>query len=97
MLDDTVSQTPIRYQVYDITLRLSPNKDDLSYQTFDSLSKTHPIVWVCCDHYDCMEVFDVTNFFDTQRNEHLTKHHMLGVTSRHYKVDLHNTRLGEVT
>ena len=43
-MDDTVSQTPIRYQLYDNTLRLSPNKDDLFHQTFGSLSKTHPMV-----------------------------------------------------
>ena len=68
MLDDSTSQTPIRYQVYDITLRLSPNKDDLLNQTFDSLSKFYPTVWVCCAHYDSgddyMQVFDVTNFSD---------------------------------
>ena len=73
MLDDTVSQSPIRYQVYGVTLRLSPNKDDLLYQTFGSLSKFYPNVWVCCAHYDCIQVFDVTNFSDTQRNENLTK------------------------
>ena len=45
---------------YGITLRLSPNKDDLLYQTFGSLSKFYPTVWVRCTHYDCIQVFDVT-------------------------------------
>ena len=77
---EETSPTPIRYQPYDNTLRLSPNKDDLFHQTFGSLTNTHPTVWVCCVHYDCMEVFDVTIFSDTQRNDHLVKNHMLGVT-----------------
>ena len=59
------------YGVYGITLRLSPNKDDLLYQTFGSLSKLYPTVWVWCDHYDYMKVFDVTNFSDTQGVENM--------------------------
>ena len=97
MLDDTSSQTPIRYQLYGNTLRLSPNKDDLLHQTFDSLTKTYPTVWVYCTHYDYMQVFDVTNFSDTQRNERLTKHHFLGVTPLHDKASLHRARLRDMT
>ena len=51
----------------------------------------HPTVWVWCVHYDCIQVFDVTNFSDTQRNEHLDKQHMLGVTPRHDKEVLHTS------
>ena len=37
-------------------------------------------LWICCAHYNCMTVYDVTNSNDTQRNLHLTDHHSLGVT-----------------
>ena len=36
-----------------------------------------------------MEVYDVTNWSDTERNEHLSKHHMLGVKANHGKSVLH--------
>ena len=62
ILDDTSSPTTIRYQVYGITLRLIPNKDDLLFQTFGSLNKMYPTLGVYCTHYDCIPVFDVTNF-----------------------------------
>ena len=53
--------------------------------------------WVFCDHYDCMQVYDVTNFSDTQRNEFLTNHHMVGVKTLQGKGFLHHTRLGKIT
>jgi hypothetical protein len=66
MTEDTKSLTPILYQQYGITLRLSPDKEDLSHQTFLSLPKTYPTLCVSCAHYDCMQVYDVTNLSDTQ-------------------------------
>ncbi len=33
------------------------------------------------DHYDCLQVYDVTNSNDTQRNVYLTDHHILDVTT----------------
>ena len=94
--DDTVSVPTPRYQLYGITLKLTPKKD-LLHQTFDSLSKMHPQVWVCCDTYDCMSVYDVTNDNDTQWNQHLVQHHLLGVTPNHDKPTLHGTRLDRMT
>ncbi len=44
----------------DEELKLNPDKEDRLHQTFGTLSKTYPILCVCCDHYDCMELYDVT-------------------------------------
>ena len=39
---------------------------------------------------------DVTNFSDTQSNEYLTNHHMLGVKTLHGKAALLGARLGKI-
>ncbi len=83
MTEDTKLPTPIRYQQYGITVKLNPDKEDRLHQTFLSLPKTYPTLWVYCVHYDCMQVYDVTNFTDTQRNMHLAEHHILGLKKFH--------------
>ena len=80
LTDDTVSVTPVRYQKYVITLKLTPKKDDFLHQTFGILSKTQPQVWMCCANYSCMTGYDVSKGNDTQKNVHLDQHHLLGVT-----------------
>jgi len=47
--------------------------------------------------YDCMQVYDVTNSTDTQRNLHLDEHHILDIKSLHGYQSLHNTRQGKMT
>ena len=94
--DDTASPTPVRYQQYGITLKLNPDKDDCFKKTYNSLGKKHPQMWVCCENYSCNDVYDVTNYNDTQRNVHLYQHHMLGVTPLHDREVLHNARLGKI-
>jgi len=92
MTEDTKSPTPIRYQQYGITVKLNPDKEDRLNQTFGTLSKTYPTQWVCCFHYDCIQVYDVTSSTDTQRNVHLAEHHILGVSPLHGKQTLHKAR-----
>ena len=88
--DDTASASPVRYQQYGITIKLNPDKDDCFHKTYNSLGKKHPQLWVCCANYSCNAVYDVTNSNDTQRNVHLSQHHMLGVTPLHDRDTLHN-------
>ena len=80
--DDDTSATPVRYQQFGITLKLNPNKDDMFIRTYNSkgLVKTLPQLCVCCTNYVCNAVYDVRNANDTQRNVHLSQHHMFGVT-----------------
>jgi hypothetical protein len=75
MTEDTKSLVPYRYQQYDITVKLNPDKDHKLHSTFGNLSKTYPTLWICCVHYNCMTVYDVTNSNDTQWNFHLTDNH----------------------
>jgi hypothetical protein len=96
MPEDTKSPIPIRYQQYGITVKLNPDKEDRLHQTFLSLPKTYPTLWICCAHYDCMQVYDVTNFTDTQRNVHLAEHHILGLKKLHGHKALHGARLGKM-
>ena len=58
------------------------------------LSKTYPTLWICCTHYNCMSVYDVTISNDTQRNIHLTEHHTMGVKPHHSHQALHTARQG---
>jgi hypothetical protein len=51
-------------------------------------------LWICCAHYNCMTVYDVTNSNDTQRNLHLTDHHFLVVKTLHGNKVLHTVRQG---
>ena len=94
--DDTTSDTPIRYQQYGITLKLNPNKEDMLNRTYNNkgLDKMLPQLWVCCVNYGCNAVYDVNNANDTQRNVHLSQHHILGVTPIHGREALHHARLG---
>ncbi len=78
-------------------MKLNPDKHDKTHTTFGTLSKTYPTLWVCCDHHDCMVVYDVTSANDTQRNIHLTAHHTLGVKSVHSHQALQNSRLGTLS
>ena len=73
--DDTTSAVSPRYQVYGITLKLNPNKDDYQHKTFTTIGKKNPQLWVYCANYKCNDVYDVSNSNDTQRNVHLTQHH----------------------
>jgi hypothetical protein len=43
-----------------------------------------------------MQVYDVTNFTDTQRNVHLAEHHILGLKKLHGHKALHGARLGKM-
>jgi hypothetical protein len=45
MTEDTKSQVPIRYQQYDITVKLTPDKHDKMHATFGTLPKTYPTLW----------------------------------------------------
>ena len=94
--DDTASASPVRYQQYGITIKLNPDKDDCFHKTYNSLGKKHPQLWVCCANYSCNAVYDVTNSNDTQRNVHLSQHHMLGVTPLHSREALHTARMGRI-
>ena len=67
------ANSPYRYQQYGLTVRLNPDKDDRLNSSFSDLQKTFPTLWICCAHYDCMTVYDVTNDNDTQRNIHLSE------------------------
>ncbi len=65
MTEDTKSPVPIRYQHYDITVKLTPDNHDKTHGTFETLTRTYPTLWVCCDHHCCMTVYDVTIVNDT--------------------------------
>ncbi len=95
LVDDTTSPTPVRYQVYGISLKLNPDKDDWQYNTYNSLGKKNLQLWVRCANYRCNVVYDVTYSNDTQRNVHLTQHHMFGVTPLHDHDSLYNPHLGK--
>jgi hypothetical protein len=43
-----------------------------------------------------MQVYDVNNLSDTQSNEYLTNHHLMGVKHLYDKPALHNARLGKI-
>jgi len=87
----------VGYQQYVSTVKLNPDKVDGFKQTFGTLTKLYPTLWICCTHYNCMTVYDVTSSNDTQRNNHLTEHHTLGVKPLHGHQDLHTVRQGTLT
>jgi hypothetical protein len=58
---------------------MTPDKEHKLHSTFGNLPKTYPTLWICCAHYNCMSVYDVTNSNDTKRNFHLTDNHTLGM------------------
>jgi hypothetical protein len=46
MTEDTKSLVPYRYQQYDITVKLNPDKEDKLHSTFGNLPKTYPTLWI---------------------------------------------------
>ena len=90
----SISPNTIRYQQYSITLKLNPNTNDMLNQTYNSKSLGKKLfqLWVCCANNGCNVVYDVINDNDTQRNVHLSHHHLVGVTPMHSSAAIHHAR-----